>query len=81
MPRVWVRGERVVYERDPMLFGVMTVSMVRDRDGLVVCRAYNAPRRDSFDLFTADVLVDAPPLEEKERAEAVTQPGLPGEKK
>lgn len=82
MPRVWSRGDRVVYERDPMLFGVMEVADGEAVRGLVLCRVRNAPARDSFELFDAGVLVEAPVAEVPKVAEPVTQPGLPeGEKK
>lgn len=80
MPRVWSRGDRVIYEPDPMLYGVMEVSEgngAGGASGMVLCRAFNAPRRDSFDLFDADVLAEAPMTEPQPEPEPVTQPGLP----
>jgi hypothetical protein len=60
VPRVWSRGDRVVYERDPMLFGVMSVCGPVNGHGLVTCRIMDKSLRDPFELFAPGHLVEAP---------------------
>lgn len=62
MLRAWQRDDRVIYAADPMLFGVMRVVQVRERDGLVVCRVDNAPAPASFEHFVPLSLLDAAEL-------------------
>jgi hypothetical protein len=72
VPRVWSRGDRVVYERDPMLFGVMSVCGPAN-GGQVTCRIMDKNLRDPFELFAPGCLVEAPGPSPDD---VVTQAGL-----
>jgi hypothetical protein len=61
VPRVWTRDERVIYEADPMLFGVMSVRHVKPGTDQVLCRVVGGGP-SSFEWFAAGSLAEAPEL-------------------